>query len=69
MQVSPSAIPADAWFKSSYSGASTTECVETAFVAHGSAVRDSKEPQGSLLSFSCHAWALFLGAIKDEALG
>ncbi|MEU7166696.1 DUF397 domain-containing protein [Streptomyces morookaense] len=37
----PSAIPREAWFKSSYSGAGTTECVEVAQVDVCTAVRAS----------------------------
>ena len=34
------------WFKSSYSGAGTTECVEAARLPQATAVRDSKRPAG-----------------------
>ena len=56
------------WFKSSYSGGSGTECVETAFVRDGCAVRDSKDICGPRLSFSSEAWADFVGAVRDAGL-
>lgn len=49
-----------AWFKSSYSGANTTECVEAAFVPAAVLIRDSKQPVGPHLRVSAHAWADFL---------
>ncbi|MFJ8827290.1 DUF397 domain-containing protein [Streptomyces sp. NPDC102467] len=48
------------WFKSSYSGANTTECVEAAFVAQAILLRDSKNPDGPCLRVSGQAWADFL---------
>ncbi|MFF7263613.1 DUF397 domain-containing protein [Streptomyces sp. NPDC008159] len=57
-----------AWFKSSYSGGNTTECVEAAFVRDGCAVRDSKDLSGPRLSFSPKAWADFVGAVRDTGL-
>ncbi|WP_151476513.1 DUF397 domain-containing protein [Streptomyces albicerus] len=35
-----------AWFKSSYSGGSGTECVEAAFVPTGVLIRDPNRPEG-----------------------
>ena len=58
------------WIKSSYSGGSGTECVELASLRTGDvAVRDSKDPDGSRLSFSGAAWHDFLAEIRDGALG
>ncbi|MET9778514.1 DUF397 domain-containing protein [Streptomyces sp. NPDC006367] len=48
------------WFKSSYSGGNTTECVEAAFVPSGVLIRDSKHPEGPCLSVSAGAWHRFL---------
>ncbi|WP_369217483.1 DUF397 domain-containing protein [Streptomyces flavofungini] len=48
------------WFKSSYSGANTTECVEAAFVPRGVLIRDSKQPEGPRLHVSPRAWAQFI---------
>lgn len=53
------------WFKSSYSGANTTECVEAAFVTCGVLIRDSKQPAGPRLALSPAAWAAFLGAARE----
>jgi hypothetical protein len=49
-----------AWFKSSYSGGNATECVETAVVATGVLVRDSKRPAGPRVAVSAEAWGRFL---------
>ncbi|MFJ9115384.1 DUF397 domain-containing protein [Streptomyces sp. NPDC102394] len=56
------AIPV--WFKSSYSGGNTTECVEAAFDPSGVLVRDSKQPEGQHLRLSVSAWASFLVAVS-----
>ncbi|MCC2275191.1 DUF397 domain-containing protein [Streptomyces sp. ET3-23] len=69
MQEVPSAIPREAWFKSSYSGAGATECVEVAQMDVCTAVRDSKHPQGSVLAFSRAAWSSFVGGIRRGGLG
>ncbi|MFD8386363.1 DUF397 domain-containing protein [Streptomyces sp. NPDC059679] len=54
----------DAWFKSSYSGAGQTECVEAALLPGGIAVRDSQEPDRAVLSFSARAWGNFVAAVQ-----
>ncbi|MEE4594096.1 DUF397 domain-containing protein [Streptomyces sp. DSM 41524] len=43
------------WFKSSYSGAGNTECVEAAFRSGSTVVRDSKDPGGSVIGVSHRA--------------
>ncbi|MCX4823360.1 DUF397 domain-containing protein [Streptomyces sp. NBC_01142] len=68
MQSRTPEIPAEAWFKSSYSGANTSECVEAAAVLDGAAVRDSKYPYGPQIAFDTHAWASFLAALRDNRL-
>ncbi|UKY51136.1 DUF397 domain-containing protein [Streptomyces inhibens] len=68
MQEVPIAAAADTWFKSSYSGASTTECVETAFRAEKIAVRDSKNPTRPVITFSGDAWLQFLRAVRGAGL-
>ncbi|MEV0089996.1 DUF397 domain-containing protein [Streptomyces sp. NPDC050738] len=62
MTAVPAASAHHAWFKSSYSGANSTECVEAAFRVDGSGVRvrDSKRPDGPQLRISAEAWAGFL---------
>ncbi|GAA3650095.1 DUF397 domain-containing protein [Streptomyces chitinivorans] len=52
------------WFKSSYSGAGATECVEAAYGPGGVAVRDSKGAGGPVLRFPAGAWETFLGGVK-----
>jgi len=49
------------WFKSSYSGGNTTECLEAAFVPSGVLLRDSKRTYGPLVAISAEAWRKFLG--------
>ncbi|WP_327275027.1 DUF397 domain-containing protein [Streptomyces sp. NBC_01224] len=57
------------WFKSSYSGANTTECVEAAHLPQATAVRDSKAPDGPMLTFGNASWEGFLTAIQHQQLG
>jgi Domain of unknown function (DUF397) len=47
------------WFKSSYSGANATECVEAAFVTSGVLLRDSKQPMAAQVRMSRRAWSAF----------
>lgn len=58
-------LPADdhAWFKSSYSGGNTTECVEAAFAPSCVLVRDSKRPESPHLAVSAAAWARFMADV------
>jgi hypothetical protein len=56
------------WVKSSYSGGSGTECVETALDLTHTSVRDSKRPDGAHISFGAAPWADFLHALKGGAL-
>ncbi|MEE1762451.1 DUF397 domain-containing protein [Streptomyces sp. SP18BB07] len=56
------------WFKSSYSGGSGTECVETAFGLNGAAVRDSKDQTLPWLAFSDRAWSDFIAAIQKSGI-
>jgi len=55
------------WWKSSYSG-DQGDCVETARVLGGIAVRDSKNAGGPVLRFSADAWQAFVTAIKAGRL-
>ncbi|MEU9890753.1 DUF397 domain-containing protein [Sphaerisporangium sp. NPDC051011] len=53
------------WRKSSYSGATTDNCVEVASNLPGAfAVRDSKNPSGPTLTFSPDAWKEFLATLR-----
>ncbi|WP_326661844.1 DUF397 domain-containing protein [Streptomyces sp. NBC_00385] len=56
------------WFKSSYSGGSGTECVETAFTTVGTYVRDSKRPGGSHFQVGPEAWVHFVGSVREGEL-
>ncbi|MFF8640281.1 DUF397 domain-containing protein [Streptomyces sp. NPDC015345] len=60
MPVEPLSPSALSWFKSSYSGGNTTECVEAAFVPPGILIRDSKQAGGPHLLVSSAAWARFI---------
>jgi len=52
-----------AWRKSSYSGGGD-DCVEVADVSGGTAVRDSKDPAGPVLTFPPAAWAVFTRGVR-----
>jgi hypothetical protein len=52
------------WRKSSYSS-NQGECVEVAPLPNGTAVRDSKDPDGPILRFSAGEWRTFLDGVKD----
>jgi hypothetical protein len=54
------------WRKSSYSF-SNGNCAEAGTCANGVAVRDSKDPDGPVLTFSGPAWGRFTGALKQGA--
>ncbi|MGW2387248.1 DUF397 domain-containing protein [Streptomyces sp. NPDC001658] len=64
MPVGSQSVSQAIWFKSSYSGGNTTECVETAFVPAGVAVRDSKRPTIGHLVVSPTAWAGFIAGAR-----
>ncbi|MEH0521939.1 DUF397 domain-containing protein [Streptomyces stelliscabiei] len=55
-------IPQPVWRKSSYSGANTTECLETALVPAGVLIRDSKRPEGPHVAVAAAAWGRFVAA-------
>ncbi|MFG2085910.1 DUF397 domain-containing protein [Spirillospora sp. NPDC048824] len=53
------------WRKSSYSGGEGQECVEvTALSGPGVGMRDSKDPDGPMLSIAPSAWVSLLGGIR-----
>jgi hypothetical protein len=55
------AVPASAWFKSSYSTGSGGECVEVAVRPHVVHVRDSKDIVRPGLAVEAAAWDAFVG--------
>ncbi|MFJ4980509.1 DUF397 domain-containing protein [Streptomyces coeruleorubidus] len=71
MPASPLTASEPRWFKSSYSGGNTTECLECAYVDHGALIRDSKcHRRGPIVSVGSEAWGRFVSALssaKDRA--
>ncbi len=55
------------WRKSSRSGSTGGECVEVARKGPGSAVRDSKNPEGGFLSLERDVWIAMISQIKRDA--
>ena len=56
------------WRKSSYSGNGGGDCVEVASSLPGVvAVRDSKNPDGPILTFSRDEWASFITRLRTLA--
>jgi hypothetical protein len=53
------------WRKSSYSGTNGGNCVEAGVAGKSLAVRDSKDPHGSVLTIDPGAWRTFIGQLKD----
>jgi Domain of unknown function (DUF397) len=51
--------PGARWRTSSFSGGGGSNCVQVADLGPVVAVRDSKDPQGPVLTFSKPAWARF----------
>jgi hypothetical protein len=57
-----------AWHKSSYSGNGGGNCVEVARdLAHAVAVRDSKDPDGPVLTVGRDEWARFIARVRSTA--
>jgi hypothetical protein len=52
------------WRKSSYSGNGGNDCVEVGTCADGVAVRDTKNQNGPMLTFSPAAWQGFAERVK-----
>jgi len=51
------------WRKSSRSGGGGNECVEVAFVAGATAVRDSKNADGGVLVLPLSGWEAFCSTV------
>ncbi|MGC5037748.1 MULTISPECIES: DUF397 domain-containing protein [unclassified Streptomyces] len=65
MSAGPQIAVEPRWFKSSYSGANTTECVECAYGASAALIRDSKDVRGPIVSVGHEAWRHFVSAAPD----
>ncbi|NKZ05781.1 DUF397 domain-containing protein [Actinomadura latina] len=52
------------WRKSSQSGPEGGECVEVAEIASAVGVRDSKDPDGPILTFGVAEWRAFAQHVK-----
>ncbi|MGC4980952.1 DUF397 domain-containing protein [Streptomyces sp. DT193] len=55
-----------AWFKSSYSGGNTTECVEASSTLSGVLVRDSKHTGGPIVAVSTAVWQAFIRHLPER---
>jgi hypothetical protein len=55
------------WRKSTYSGGGGNECLETADSHPVVPVRDSKTPQGPVLTFRPRSWTAFVESLKRTA--
>lgn len=51
-------------FRKASRSVDTANCVEVADCHHGVLVRDSKDPDGPVLSFSADSWRAFLAGIS-----
>jgi len=60
--------PTPALFIKSTRSQAQTNCVEVADLGDGRAVRDSKNPDGALLSFGSLQWARFVHGLKSGQL-
>ncbi|MGH3734827.1 MAG: DUF397 domain-containing protein [Micromonosporaceae bacterium] len=56
------------WKKSARS-AGEGACVEVAVLADRVLVRDSKDPQGAMLTFTPDEWRAFVGGVHDGEFG
>jgi hypothetical protein len=54
------------WRKSSYSGNGGADCVETGSAAGAVLVRDTKDRDGAVLSFTAAAWRTFAAELKQR---
>jgi hypothetical protein len=52
------------WHKSSYSNGTGGACVEIADLDGGHAVRDSKNPTGTALTFTATEWVAFTTGVR-----
>jgi len=66
--MNPEIAPEHAWFKSSYSGGSGTECVECARTSNSALVRDSKDSGGPVVTVGRNAWQALIRAVGQGVL-
>jgi hypothetical protein len=52
------------WRKSTFSGDPENECVEVSFTTNTVGMRDSKNPDGPILTFTPSEWVAFLGDLR-----
>lgn len=62
-----SCVEVGTWCRSSHS-AEEGHCVEVGMREAGVLARDSKDPDGPVLSFGADAWGAFLDAVKSGRL-
>ena len=60
--------PHGRWRKSLHSAGGAAQCVELDLRPTTAALRDSKNPDGPVLTFSAPAWHRFLAAAKNDEL-
>jgi Domain of unknown function (DUF397) len=56
-----------AWRKSSHSGSNGGACIEVGTAGPAVVVRDSKHPDGRLLTFAADTWQAFAEQVKASA--
>ncbi|QFZ76128.1 DUF397 domain-containing protein [Streptomyces fagopyri] len=66
MSVSLQPASEPAWFKSSYSGGNTTECVEASFKPSAVLIRDSKHTGGPIVAVSTAVWHAFIRHVPER---
>ncbi|WTK12222.1 DUF397 domain-containing protein [Streptomyces sp. NBC_01530] len=59
-------LPEAAWRKSSYSGDNGGACVEVVDGLPVVPVRDSKNKEGSALTFSREGWSAFVSFVQEQ---
>ncbi|MFA1548152.1 DUF397 domain-containing protein [Actinomadura chokoriensis] len=57
-------FPGAAWRKSSHSGSQADDCIELASTDRAVAVRDSKDPDGPVLTIAPDTWNAFVRTLK-----
>jgi hypothetical protein len=60
---------AAAFRKSTFSGSHNNNCVEVAYVPPAVLVRDSKDPDGGVLTFTLDEWAAFIAGVRAGEFG